>query len=111
MNTHEMQSIDRALTNAIAAVLNKRGFDCGLSPIIWKTIPAIEGVTIEGRPVSEGQIESIPEWADALGMDKYSYDTGTGVEEWHVSEGGWQIELIGPVTGHDVTAGSDPLRI
>ncbi|MBK4347723.1 hypothetical protein [Lacisediminihabitans changchengi] len=104
----DAKTIGPVLDAAVVQVLERFGEDRGLSPLRWSVIDYPEGLVIEGRPEAAGPdvAETCAQWAAALTMVEYEWDSVDGERSWHLDIGAWHLELI---AGHDTSV--DPREL
>jgi len=93
--TPSLSVLDRQLRATIEDQLNAVGSANGLGPLNWTIRSEVDGVCIEGGPVSidAGTVALCEAWAVALGMTEYRFDLGFDNRTWYLDDGMWHIEV------------------
>jgi len=92
----DARAIGTILEAAVVRVLERFGEAHALTPIAWTVVDYPEGPVVEGRPVVECKdAESIcAQWASAMEMVEYDWDSVDGERSWRLDIGSWHLELI-----------------
>jgi hypothetical protein len=89
----DADSIARSIDAAVIAELERFGIENGIPPVHWEILAVSETILFDGTPDSERAADACIEWANALGMSRYEFESQEGVESWHLDVGPWSLEI------------------
>jgi hypothetical protein len=94
----EADSVGASIDMAVIAELERFGVENSIPPLRWHILEISESLVAEGVPESGPAADTCAQWATALGMSRYEFESTTGLESWYLEVGQWSLEISGRST-------------
>jgi hypothetical protein len=88
-----MEAIGALLSEAMLSALDELALEQAIPRLDWEIVRYPDGIVFEGWPRTAGQSRACEQWAAALGMSCYEFDTREGKEIWFLNDELWSLEI------------------
>jgi hypothetical protein len=89
----EADSIASSIDIAVIAELKRLAVANEIPPLRWQILAVAETILLDGSPEADRAADACIEWADALGMSRYDFESQEGTESWYLDVGPWSLEV------------------
>jgi hypothetical protein len=95
----DADSVARNIDAAVIAELERLAVENGIPPLHWQILAVSDTILFDGIPEPVRASDTCIEWASALGMRRYEFESCDGFESWYLNVGPWSLEISSRSSG------------